>query len=125
MALTTHHAMDASVSPDGTTIACSYGVDDHVDQMGLALFPAADPAHVHPLTVRGGRIRWRDSANLSFVEEAGGTSNLSLLPLGGGTPRKLTNFSDGSIADYAWSPDGRHAIVSHVVDSVDVVLIRR
>jgi Tol biopolymer transport system component len=124
-ALTTHHAMDANISPDGNTIACSYGVDDHVDQMGLALFPAADPAHVRPLTVRGSRIRWRDSANLSFVEDAGGTSNLSLLPLGGGAPRKLTNFSDGSIAAYAWSRDGRHAIVSHVVDSVDVVLIKR
>jgi serine/threonine protein kinase/Tol biopolymer transport system component len=124
MALTTHHANDANVSPDGSTIACSYGID-HAEQMGLALFPSADPARVHPLPLHGKKLRWHDNATLSFVEDAGGTSNLSLLPLGGGAPRKLTNFSDGSIADYAWSPDGHHAIVSHVVDSMDVVLIRR
>ncbi len=124
-ALTTHHSMDASISPDGSTIACSYGLDESIEQMGLALIPSADPAHVRTLNVRGSRLRWRDRGSLSFVDNTGGTANLTLLPLSGGTPRKLTNFSDGSIAAYAWSPDGRRAIVSHVVDSVDVVLIRR
>jgi hypothetical protein len=58
------------------------------------------------------------------VREEKGAMNLWLRPLSGGDAKKLTSFSEGTIAAYAWRDDGSRAAVTHVVDSTDVVLIK-
>ena len=123
-ALTAGASSDASVSPDGRTVACAFG---KVREMGapLGLFPFDDPAHVRTFESRGSHYLWRDGSTVSFVRDENGTANLYLQPVAGGVAKQLTSFNDGSIADYAWSHDGRRAVLAHKVDSVDVVLIRR
>jgi serine/threonine protein kinase len=123
-ALTTKHAFDASVSPDGRTIACTYGAEGK-EKMALGLIPAGDPARVRTIGVNGSSFRWYNASTISFVADDHGVANLCLQPVAGGAPRKLTTFTDGTIANYAWSPDGRQAVVAHVIDAADVVLIRR
>ena len=123
-ALTSGPSFDAGASPDGRTFSVSLG-KVHGDQAALGLVPAGDPSHVRSIETNGAHYRWRDSNTISFTRDEHGTANLWLQPLAGGPPRKLTSFSDGAIADYAWSRDGRRAVVAHVVDSVDVVLLRR
>ncbi len=122
--LTSGSSFDASISPDGRTLSCSFG-KVHDEQAALGLMPVDDSSHVRTIEIKGSHYRWRDGRTVSFVRNENGTANLFLQPIAGGAPHKLTAFSDGSIADYAWSRDGRRAVVAHVVDSVDVVLIRR
>ena len=73
------------------------------------------------LPLHGSSYRWRDAKQVSFVR----ASNLFVQPLAGGNLRKLTNFDDGTVPAYAWSPDGKRAIVAHMVQAMDVVLIQR
>ena len=123
-ALTAGPSFDANVSPDGRTVSCAFGkVHEELASLGLISFD--DPSRVRTIEVKGCRYRWRDGNTISFIREENGIANLCLQSIAGGAPRKLTTFSDGSIADYAWSHDGRRAVVAHVVDSVDVVLIRK
>ncbi len=122
-ALTAGPSFDAGVSPDGRTVSCAFG-KVHEEQSPLGLMPFNDPSRVRTIEVKGGDYRWRDGNTISFIRDENGTRNLCLQSVAGGPPRKLTTFSDGSIADYAWSHDGRRAVVAHFVDSVDVVLLR-
>jgi len=35
----------------------------------------------------------------------------------------LTNFTDGSIASYEWSPDGQRIVLTHYLQMRDVVVL--
>ena len=116
-------AHSASVSPDGSTIACAYDSTDPM-RTPLALIPA-NGGKMRTLPLSGSMYRWHPSGRaISFVREENGRMDLWLQPLDDGAPRRLTQFSEGSIVDYAWAPDGTRAVVAHVVDSRDVVLMR-
>jgi Tol biopolymer transport system component len=75
--------------------------------------------------MNGSSYQWtRDSSAVTFVREENGHVDLWLQPRDGSAARRLTNFTEGSIADFAWSRDGKRAVLSHVVEAVDVVVIR-
>ncbi|HUP60968.1 MAG TPA: protein kinase [Thermoanaerobaculia bacterium] len=116
-------AHTASMSPDGTTIALSY---DSVDPMHapLALVPANGGKPVmHKLD--GTMYRWHPNGRaITFVREENGRMDLWLQPLDGTAPRRLTQFSEGSIVDYAWSTNGKRAVVAHTITAADVVLMK-
>jgi serine/threonine protein kinase/Tol biopolymer transport system component len=118
--LTTKRSMMPELSPDGSTLACSYAFED-MNNAPLALM-APDGTNVRVLPVRGQQYQWRNDA-VTYVRDDNGVTNL--WQLDGKTPRRLTDFSEGSIADYAWSADGSRAAITHVVDSSDVVVIRQ
>ena len=112
-------ARKASVSPDGRTIACEY---DNPDPMRapLALIDA-NSGKVTSVDLKGYAYRWHPNGGaIAFIRD----SNLWLHSLDGRPPRKLTQFIEGSIADYAWSADGTRVVVAHAMESGDVVLMR-
>jgi dipeptidyl aminopeptidase/acylaminoacyl peptidase len=55
-----------------------------------------------------GRGRWSPDGNwISFISgRVGDISQIFLIHTQGGEARKLTNFEEGSIGNFAWSPDG-------------------
>ncbi len=111
-------AQNAAISPEGRTIAVVGGMDGNSGP--IRLVPTAGGT-AKTVSSEGSLVRWKpDGSALSFVRDG----NLWLQPRDGSEARKLTSFSDGSITDYTWSADGTHAIVVHVSDAVDVVVIR-
>jgi eukaryotic-like serine/threonine-protein kinase len=118
--VTARRSMDSAISGDGSTIACSYAFED-MNDAPLALM-APDGSNLRVLPIRGSMYRWCND-DVTFLRSEHGTTNLWRLD--GTTPKRLTDFTEGSIADYAWSADGKRAAITHVVDSADVVVIRR
>ena len=49
--------------------------------------------------------------------------NLYQVPVAGGEPKAITNFPDGSIANFAWSPDGSRIVLTHYLQTRDVVML--
>ncbi|HEX6524517.1 MAG TPA: prolyl oligopeptidase family serine peptidase [Streptosporangiaceae bacterium] len=47
-----------------------------------------------------------DGTNVAYATDTSGQFNLWTQPAGGGPPRQLTSFTDQSVRDIAWSPDG-------------------
>ncbi|HJQ36678.1 MAG TPA: hypothetical protein VKB93_06035, partial [Thermoanaerobaculia bacterium] len=121
--LTNQRANQPSISPDGRTIACTYGFEES-RQSHLALIDVAS-GRVKALDVEGSAYRWLpDGKALSFVRSENGVSDLWLQALDGSAPRRLTHFNEGTINDYAWNAAGTRAVISHIVDSSDVVLMK-
>ena len=117
--LTDKRSRDASISPDGSTIACMYGNPDRM-RAPLGLIDVAS-GKLTKMNLEGSMYRWHPNGRaITFVRG----DNLWLQPIDGGAPRRLTQFSDGVIYDYAWTTDGKRAVLAHVVDSADVVLMR-
>jgi Tol biopolymer transport system component len=67
------------------------------------------------------RMRWTpDGREIAYV---GPGSNLWVLPLDGKPPRQLTRFTDGrTIANFAWSRDGKRLAVARATVKDDIVL---
>ena len=67
--------------------------------------------------------RW--SPDGESVEYADGPArNIWSMPIEGGTPRQLTSFTDGTIAAFARSPDGRRLAILRYTTIEDVVLLQ-
>jgi len=121
--LTKVRSHNASISPDGQTIACAYEAIDEL-HTPLALIDAKTGA-IKTLELKGAMYRWHPSGRaISFVREENGGMDLWLQPLDGTPPRRLTQFRDGAIYDYAWNAAGTRVVVAHALDTADVVLLR-
>lgn len=76
--------------------------------------PAADP----------GPPEWAPhGSGLDYISTQRGISNIWRLPLRGGRPRQITDFSSGQIFGFAWAPDGKLLSVARGSSSSDVILI--
>ena len=116
-------AMKGEISPDGTTLAAPGGSPEKM-HAPVTLVPLRGGVQ-RSLEFDGAMYRWHPGGKaLSFVREENGVINLWLRGLDGSEGKKLTWFSEGMIADYAWRDDGTKAAVTHIVDATDVVLIR-
>ena len=115
-------AHNAVLSPDGSMIAAPSGSPDKL-HASVTLVPVRGGSpKVYEFD--GAMYEWHPRGHaLSYVREETGSMNLWMRALDG-EPKKLTWFNDGSIMQYAWNADGSRAAVTHVVDSVDVVLIK-
>jgi dipeptidyl aminopeptidase/acylaminoacyl peptidase len=56
-----------------------------------------------------------DGTQLAYVDDVQGHFNLAVLPLPGGAPRHLTSFTDSTVREAVWHPDGRSLL--YVADS--------
>lgn len=71
-------------------------------------------------------LQWTpDGKNLSFVNNEEGFANVWLLPLGGGKPKRITNFNDNSMYSFAWSKDGKKLAVTRGTATVDAILLEQ
>src|SRR5438105_3031879 len=71
------------------------------------------------------RFHWStDSHALTYVDTQKGASNIWSQPLGGGPPKKLTDFTSDRIFSFAWSRDGKRLVLARGTETSDVVLIR-
>lgn len=121
--LTSTPAAAPAVSPDGKFIAYWEG------DAAVAIIRAEGGAPVRRLRVPASAVgdrralRWVPTGGgLSYVETRRGVSNVWSVPVGGGGPRRLTDFRDELIFDFDWSPDGRRLALSRGRFTRDIVV---
>jgi eukaryotic-like serine/threonine-protein kinase len=113
----------AVVSPDGKWIAF-YTFDEAAGRWGIAAMPTqgGDPTKLS--YVVDSAIAWMsDSKAVTYVNNRNGVSNLWSQTLDGRPPKQLTNFTSGSIFNFAWSRDGKQMFLARGAVNSDVVLI--
>ena len=125
-------AFAPAVSPDGKYIACFYGDDNASTQAAprhIGIIPLGGGPPVRMLAVpehvsQGAGIRWTPDGNaVAYVTTTAGVSNLWRLPLDGGAPRQITDFTGERIFDFDWSKDGERIICSRGTMNYDIVSI--
>jgi hypothetical protein len=108
----------SDISPDGRSIL----IFDN-DKWTVCDLPACTARK--PIALAGRRPRWMpDGKALSYFDVKTNTI-LWQQPIDGSSPRQLTNgSSDGMIASYAWSRDGKRLAISYAMPSSDIVLFK-
>src|SRR5690242_8701141 len=51
-----------------------------------------------------------DGSQVAYVDDAYGQFNLVVHPVDGGPARRLTSYTDSTVREVVWTPDGRHLI---------------
>jgi eukaryotic-like serine/threonine-protein kinase len=119
----------ASISPDGRSVAVMEFAEDQkglvrnvfkiLSTEGGVVASGAQP----PLQAVG--YKWGpDGRSISFIDRADPTSNVYLAGAGGASPRQVTKFTEGRVANFEWSHDGsRLAVVRRIGDSVNAWVV--
>lgn len=115
-----------SISPNGAWLAFTYRTAG-LDRTQLALRSLASQAPLTLLDVQQlpfrSMYRWTaDGRALGYVPTAD-FANVWLLPVDGGAPSKLTAFDSESIANFAFSRDGRWIAISRGTTRTDAIAI--
>jgi Tol biopolymer transport system component len=95
----------------------------------LAITPSVGGSPMRTLPISGSHtarvVRWSpDGHAVAFIDGAGGASNIWVQALDGSPARKLTNFSEGRITTFDWSPDGTRLAWTRVDELRDVVTLK-
>jgi Tol biopolymer transport system component len=108
------------ISRDGTSVAFFEGVKLIV----TCQLPACTGRREFPAPLRGlGRIRWTpDGRGIAYMDVS--TINLMVQPLDGRPAYTLTQFTGGTITDFAWSPDGTRLAIARAMTSNDIVMFK-
>jgi len=64
-----------------------------------------------------------DGRSIAFLD-SGDPANIFVQPIEGGASRRLTQFTEKEILDFAWSPDGKRLAITRGTTLADMVLIR-
>jgi Tol biopolymer transport system component len=81
------------------------------------------------ITISAGRVapqalHWLpDSRSLAYIVTRDGVSNIWSMPIDGGAPKQLTNFTSDQIAWFDLSRDGKPTLFARGSTTKDVVLI--
>lgn len=117
-----------TLSPDGKYLACILeGAPDR--QSGkLAIFPVAggEPLKTFALSpnFRANTLWSADSRAVTYLDSAGGVTNIWAQPLDGSPPKQLTHFKADGVGAYGWSNDGKQLVASRASETTSVVLIK-
>ena len=69
-------------------------------------------------------VHWTtDGHALTFIDNAGGASNIWLQPLDRGPRRQVTHFASGTMATFDWSNDGSKLAWMEVQEVRDIVAV--
>jgi Tol biopolymer transport system component/DNA-binding winged helix-turn-helix (wHTH) protein len=126
--LTDKFSFGPSVSPDSRLVA--YILRNEDDRLRIAIAPleGGEPLQTFPVSpsfVAAPFVRWtHDGRSFAYIETRDGVSNIFAQPLDGGEPVPLTDFKDGRIFSFAFSPDGKQLAISRGATERDVVLIK-
>ena len=118
----------ARSSPDGKLLAFVFTDDQQLGKPEILIMPSSGgdvtKSFEVPTTANSGSMQWTpDSRAISYVDTREGVSNIWAQPLGGGAPRKLTDFKSDLIFSFCWSRDGKNLAVARGQTTSDVVLI--
>ena len=116
----------AGMSPDGSMLAGIFRRDPRAGQQ-LGVIATATSQVVQTFdnvtfATGGGPVAW-DHRGDALLYTTGERMNLWRQPLAGGTPVKVTNFSDKVIVRFALSPDGKSLALSRGVTQRDAFVV--
>src|SRR5579863_6279051 len=112
-----------TISPDGKWVAVN-AFDEVAGRFGIAYMPIDGGELTKVSYLIDSAFGWSpDSKAVLYVDNKNGVSNLMSQPLDGHPPRQVTNFTDGTIFNFAWSPDGKQLFLARGAINSDVVLI--
>jgi eukaryotic-like serine/threonine-protein kinase len=137
--LTDYNAILPAASPDGKSIACLYREQED-SPWRIAIFPFGGGQPTKLLDVPAGyntavipnpagrarpqALHWLpDGRSLAYIVTRDGVSNIWSMPINGGAPKQLTNFTSDQIAWFDLSRDGKPTLFSRGSTTKDVVLI--
>jgi Tol biopolymer transport system component len=137
--ITDYNSTNAAVSPDGKSIACLYREQaDSPYKIAIVPFEGGQPTKLLDVpqgfnTVviyspfgpsRPQILHWLPAGrSLAYIATRDGVSNIWSMPIAGGAPKQLTNFTSDQIAWFDLSRDGKPNLFSRGATTKDVVLI--
>jgi serine/threonine protein kinase len=116
-------AFSLDVSPDGKSLV--FGTTDAQNRYTPVVcdLPACTTRR-SLAAVPPSRLRWTpDSRAIAYIDSVT-PSNIWLQPLDGTPARQLTQFTERTISDFAWSRDGTHLALARATVTNDIVLFR-
>jgi serine/threonine protein kinase len=121
--LTDYPVSWSDVSPDGKFIALNFR-ERKGAPLELGIIPVTGGKPVKTFEMKqNSRIRWKpDGRAITYIRTENGVSNIWEQPVGGGTPRQLTNFTAELILGFDWSDEG-NLVCSRGYEVRDPVII--
>jgi serine/threonine protein kinase/Tol biopolymer transport system component len=118
-----------AVSPDGKHLAGFYQEPGAGGQMKILVAPIEGGEEVRLLAVpkdaNWNMLSWSpDGQALDFTAVRAGAGNVWRLPLTGGSPKQLTNWTDDNVGSFAWSRDGKQLAVVRASVTTDLLLMQ-
>ena len=111
------------VSPDGKWVGI-YAFDEAAGRFEIGFMPMEGGKATRVSYQVDSAFAWSpDSKALIYVDNRNGVSNLMSQTLDGRPPKQITNFTEGTIFDFAWSSDGKQLFLARGEVNSDVVLI--
>ena len=105
------------ISPDGAQILYTRKcVKDGVNNTTIWVAPTKGPKKPRELTTSGkdGMPRWSpDNSQVAFLRSGESGSQIYTIDMEGGEAQQLTNFPEGTINEFTWSPTGGCLAVSY------------
>jgi Tol biopolymer transport system component len=114
------------MSPDGQWVAYVYSEGGLVPVLKIGIIPASggQPAHTFPRPSGANELHWApDGKGVQFLLTRNGATNVWEQYLIGGDPKPVTNFTSGTIFDFAWTRDGKTLLLAKGEITSDVVLV--
>lgn len=125
--LTRKDSSPAILSPDGKQMFYYFreNVDGAVAKIEIVPVTGGDPTITLDSPKDSHDAGWSPNGKeIVYVKDDNRVSNLWSLPLDGGKPRQLTNWTADQIFWFAWSRDGKQLAVARGHFSSDLLLIR-
>ena len=118
-----------AISPDGTHVVFSGTTDDGSQSLYVTDAESDRPARLTNAAAVDASPVWSpDGKSIAFLRTAGKLTACYVLPVTGGTERKLADVPSGGLRwehMLDWSPDGQHLAIVHVIDGRRKIVLLR
>jgi Tol biopolymer transport system component len=118
----------AAISPDGKLVALRYFEEQgNVNKIALVPFAGGEPTKILEVSTgfRDIGLGWNpDGRAIIYVATRDNADNIWTMPIDGGTPKQLTNFTNGLIFGFQPSRDAKQIALSRGSQTDDVILLR-